>query len=134
VDRGAHYYITFFMKEDVAYDEDVIYLNRARAVNIVSGLFAAAGALLVADALGAPLVLAVVAASALIILVSLTDRVGAIWALVFPSGLLFVVVLFLQDYAFRFAYGLSVCESIARLLFFAAIYVAVLYIFGRRIS
>jgi len=120
------------MKGGAAYDEDVIYLDRARAVNIISGLFAAMGALLVADALGAPLVLAVVAVSVLIILVSLTNRVGAIWALVFPSALLFIVVLFLQAYAFRLVYGLSVCDTIARILFFSAAYAAALYVFGRR--
>jgi len=131
--RSALRHATFSMKEDAVYDEDVVYLNRARAANIVSGLFAAVGALLVADALGAPPVLAVVAASVLIILVSLTDRVGAIWALVFPSGLLFIVVLFLQVYAFRFVYGLSVCDTIARILFLSAAYVAALYAFGRRL-
>jgi len=120
------------MSGDAAYDEDVLFLDRARAVNIISSIFVAIGVLLVADALGAPLVLALTAVSVLIILVSLTNRVGAIWALVFPSAILFIVTLFLQVYAFRFVYGLSVCGTTARILLFSAAYVAVLYAFGRR--
>jgi len=107
-------------------DEDILYLDRARAFNIVTNLFAIVAMLLAAGPQTMAIALAVVAASALIIVISFTQHVGAIWFSVLPTVIIFsyiVPAFYLTE--------LPLLDALARLLFIYATYAMIAFIFSK---
>jgi len=115
----------FYMSNKVV-DEDILYLDWARAFNVVTNLFAIVAMLLAAGPQTVAIALAVVATSALIIVISFTQHVGAIWCLVLPT----VIIISYIVPAFYLT-ELPFFDALARLLFIYATYAMIMFIFSK---
>jgi len=113
------------MNKNAIHEDDSLYLDRARAANIVTNLFTIVALLQIANPQNAPVVLVMLVASVLIIVISLTKHVTAIWISILPSAILFtmLVPLYINE--------LPTFDALVRLLIIYAAYVAVMFFLNK---